>query len=87
MPKSYSGDLRAHEMEAVEAGKNTSNSEFTLRRQPCLGLQNAHFVVSTDAVKGQPFGGYKPSRLEPYETAINVAVSGAQSMALYELID
>jgi hypothetical protein len=86
MPKSYSGDLRAREMEAVEAGKNTSNREFTLRRQPCLGLQNAHFVVPTDVVKGQPFGGYKPSRLEPYETAIKVQLA-VQSMALYELID
>jgi hypothetical protein len=75
MLKSYSGDLHARVMEAVKAGENTSNSEFTLRRQPCLGLQNAHFVVPTDAVKGQPFGGYKPSRLEPYETAIKVQLA------------
>jgi transposase len=87
MPKPYSESLGRRVAEAVEAG-NTVRAVALQYSVSSAFIWRMHALRrQTGAVQGKPFGGYKRSRLEPYEAAITAQLAAYPSMTLQELRD
>lgn len=70
MPKPYSEDLRIRVVEAIDAGKTVRAVSLHYGVSPAFVSKTHTLWRQTGTVKGKPFGGYKRSRLEPYDAAI-----------------
>ena len=85
MPKPYSEDLRSRVAEAVAAGLTVRAVALQYRVSPAFVCRMHALWRETGAVQGKPFGGYRRSRLEPYEAAIKEQLAHSRSMTLKEL--
>jgi transposase len=87
MPKPYSEDLRSRVAEAVAAGNTVRGVALQYKVSPAFACKMHALWRETGAVQGKPFGGYKRSRLEPYEAALKVQLTEHPSMTLQEQRD
>jgi transposase len=85
MPKPYSEDLRSRVAEAVAAGHTVRAVALQYKVSPAFVCRMHALWRETGAIQGKPFGGYKRSRLEPYEAAIKEQLANHPSMTLQEL--
>ena len=85
MPKPYSEDLRSRVAEAVAAGNTVRAVALQYRVSPAFVCRMHALWRETGAVQGKPFGGYRRSRLEPYEAAIKEQLAHSPSITLKEL--
>jgi len=85
MPKPYSEDLRSRVAEAAAAGHTVRAVALQYKVSTAFVCKMHALWRETGAVQGKPFGGYRRSRLEPYEAAIKAQLANSPSMTLKEL--
>jgi transposase len=85
MPKPYSEDLRSRVAQAVAAGNTVRAVALQYKVSPAFVCRMHALWRETGAIQGKSFGGYKRSRLEPYEAAIRTQLTNSPSMTLKEL--
>jgi transposase len=85
MPKPYSEDLRSRVAEAVAAGNTVRAVALQYKVSPAFVCKMHALWRETGAVQGKPFGGYRRSRLEPYEAALREQLENHPSITLKEL--
>jgi transposase len=85
MPKPYSEDLRRRVAEVVEAGNSVRAVALQYSVSPAFICRMHALWCETGAVQGKPFGGYRRSRMKPYEAVIRTHLANSPSMPLKEL--
>jgi transposase len=84
MPKPYPEDIHSR-AEAVAAGHTVRAVALQYKVSLAFVCRMHALWLETGAVQGKPFGGYRRSRLEPYEAAIKAQLANSPSMTLKKL--